>query len=314
MSIYLGTVKMSGSAGIAGGDASVIASNITLSTTAQPYITINNSSKTIALPATDPYTSARTPASHTHGQLTNAGAITSTAVALASGDSLVFVDSSDSSKVKKSSITFGTSTTTFLRNDGQWATPSGGGGGGSTVTLPSGYSASTGITLNSSSLTTIATIDGTELKLKAPAGGGDSIEFYFDDELDNLTMDSSGRLLIDLTAIRGQRSFTSVRIDDSMYNYIGGNPIAVTIEPEQGYYYHEHYVLIKNITSNHVEVNMSAFYIRMNNTNYSPTAVSVDSNLDVAGRDVPPGCSGLYSLVSNGTDIVVSFAGLFVNQ
>lgn len=130
MSIYLGTVKMSGSAGIAGGDASVIASNITLSTTAQPYITINNSSKTIALPATDPYTSARTPASHAHGQLTNAGAITSTAVALASGDSLVFVDSSDSSKIKKTSITFdGSTTTKYLSQAGTWVSvPTGGGG------------------------------------------------------------------------------------------------------------------------------------------------------------------------------------------
>lgn len=121
MSIYLGTVKMSGSAGIAGGDASVIASDIILSTTAKPYITINNSSKSIALPETDPYNTARTPTSHTHGQITNDGKITSTSVSLASGDSLVFIDSSDSSKIKKTSITFdGSTTTKYLSQAGTW--------------------------------------------------------------------------------------------------------------------------------------------------------------------------------------------------
>ena len=50
--------------------------------------------------------------SHTHGNITNAGAITATGVALANGDSLVFVDSSDSSKIKKTSITFDGSTAT----------------------------------------------------------------------------------------------------------------------------------------------------------------------------------------------------------
>lgn len=121
MSIYLGTVKMSGSAGIAGGDASVIASDIVLSTTAQPYIRVNNSSKNISLPETDPYDTARTPTSHTHGQITNDGKITSTSVSLASGDSLVFVDYSDSSKIKKTSITFdGSTTTKYLSQAGTW--------------------------------------------------------------------------------------------------------------------------------------------------------------------------------------------------
>lgn len=67
--------------------------------------------------------------SHDHGSITNAGAITSDTAA-ASGDKLVIADSSDSSKLKRSGIAFGSSTSTFLRNDGTWATPSGGGGGG----------------------------------------------------------------------------------------------------------------------------------------------------------------------------------------
>lgn len=65
-----------------------------------------------------------TPSSHTHGNITNAGDITTTAT-IASGDRLVINDES-ASKINNSSITFGTSTTTFLRNDGTWATPAGG--------------------------------------------------------------------------------------------------------------------------------------------------------------------------------------------
>lgn len=44
---------------------------------------------------------ARTPTSHTHGQVTNDGKITSSAVTVASGDNIVITDASDSSKLKK---------------------------------------------------------------------------------------------------------------------------------------------------------------------------------------------------------------------
>jgi hypothetical protein len=61
--------------------------------------------------------------SHSHGNITNGGAITATGVALASGDSLVFVDSSDSSKIQKTSITFdGATATKALTQKGTWET------------------------------------------------------------------------------------------------------------------------------------------------------------------------------------------------
>lgn len=44
---------------------------------------------------------ARTPTSHTHGQVTDDGKITSTAVTVASADNIVITDASDSNKVKK---------------------------------------------------------------------------------------------------------------------------------------------------------------------------------------------------------------------
>ena len=56
---------------------------------------------------------------HAHGSITNAGAITSN-TAIASSDRLVFVDNSDSNKIKRSSITFGSSTSQYLANNGTW--------------------------------------------------------------------------------------------------------------------------------------------------------------------------------------------------
>lgn len=53
---------------------------------------------------------------HAHGSITNSGAV-STTVTIANGDRILITDSSDSSKVK-GGIAFGTSTTSFLANDG----------------------------------------------------------------------------------------------------------------------------------------------------------------------------------------------------
>ena len=63
--------------------------------------------------------------SHSHGNVLNGGTITSTAVTMGNGDSLLFSDSSNSGKIEKSSITIGTGTTKYLRQDGTWGTPAG---------------------------------------------------------------------------------------------------------------------------------------------------------------------------------------------
>ena len=60
---------------------------------------------------------------HTHGSITNAGAIADNTI-IANGDNLVITDNSDSNKIKRASITFGNSQSTYLRNDGKWGTPS----------------------------------------------------------------------------------------------------------------------------------------------------------------------------------------------
>lgn len=76
--------------------------------------------------------------SHSHGNILNGGTITSTAVAMGNGDSLLFSDSSNSGKIEKSSITIGTETTKYLRQDGTWGTPAG------TYSLPAASSTTRG--------------------------------------------------------------------------------------------------------------------------------------------------------------------------
>lgn len=84
-------------------------------------------------------TARGTISSHVHGSISNTGAITSDTT-VTSGDKLIIADDSDSSKLKRSNIALGTSTATFLRNDGTWATPPGGSGGSEMVVLSYGTS------------------------------------------------------------------------------------------------------------------------------------------------------------------------------
>lgn len=104
----------------------ITGSNITLSTTAQTFLTVGSTAYTIKMPSSDPWAANYASSSHNHGNITNGGDITSN-VAIASGDRLVINDES-ASKLANSTITFGNSTTTFLANNGTWQTPQGGGG------------------------------------------------------------------------------------------------------------------------------------------------------------------------------------------
>jgi len=87
--------------------------------------------------------------SHTHGNISSTGTISSTAD-IASGDRLLF---SDAGTIRASDITFGTSATTFLANNGNWETPSGGGGGGATRYALSSTVSTTSTTFSSTGLT-----------------------------------------------------------------------------------------------------------------------------------------------------------------
>lgn len=61
--------------------------------------------------------------SHAHGNITSGGDITAAAPTVASGDKLIINDESASKVTNGPS--FGTSTSTYLRNDGTWGTPTG---------------------------------------------------------------------------------------------------------------------------------------------------------------------------------------------
>lgn len=61
-------------------------------------------------------------APHSHGNISSGGTISSTVVAPANTDYILLSDTSNSGKIERS-ITIGTSTTTYLRNDGTWGTP-----------------------------------------------------------------------------------------------------------------------------------------------------------------------------------------------
>lgn len=94
---------------------------------------------------------------HSHGNLTTDGKIT-TAADIASGDKLVIIDSDSTAdnKITGSSITFGTSETTFLTNKGTWKAPT-----GTTYTFDGTYDASTNKAATVSTVTNaINALDG----------------------------------------------------------------------------------------------------------------------------------------------------------
>ena len=68
-----------------------------------------------------PTDTSRAASTHAHGNITSGGDITATAPTIASGDCLVIND--DSASKVTNGPAFGSSTTTFLRNDGTWAAP-----------------------------------------------------------------------------------------------------------------------------------------------------------------------------------------------
>lgn len=67
--------------------------------------------------------SGKAASSHSHGNITNAGALQSSDITIASGDKIVVTDSSNSSKVARTSVSFDASTTTkALTPKGTWET------------------------------------------------------------------------------------------------------------------------------------------------------------------------------------------------
>lgn len=83
------------------------------------YVPTGNTASSVCVGNDSRLSDARTPTSHTHGNITNAGNITTSAT-IASGDALIIQDSS-ASKLVKSTITFdGSTETSYLSKKGTW--------------------------------------------------------------------------------------------------------------------------------------------------------------------------------------------------
>jgi hypothetical protein len=124
---------------------------------------------------------------HSHGNITDTGTITAD-TAIASGQKFALVNGSN--LVVRSALAFGSSTTTFLRNDGQWVTPAGGGTvtGTGTANLLTYWTGTSSIgslaTTTYPSLTELAYVKGvtsaiqTQLNGKAPTSHATSATTY----------------------------------------------------------------------------------------------------------------------------------------
>lgn len=113
---------------------------------------------------------------HVHGNITNDGKITATGVALENGDAIVIVDSNDSSKIKKTSITFdGSTTTKYLSQKGTWVDAD---------FIPTNVVSNVGdmITVGTSGITKIAApssiVEGTTPVLSCVSLNGNKIEAW----------------------------------------------------------------------------------------------------------------------------------------
>jgi hypothetical protein len=125
---------------------------------------------------------------HTHGNISNTGTITSTTVTPADQDRILIADNSASGSIERG-IIIGTATTTFLRNDGTWATPAGSGVSGSGIANEITYWTATSTlgslaTATYPSLTELARVKGltsavqTQLDGKAPTSHATSATTY----------------------------------------------------------------------------------------------------------------------------------------
>lgn len=97
-----------------GGSVDPYTSNPEMDGTASP----GSSSKYARGDHVHPADTGRAAAAHSHGDITSGGDITATTT-IASGDRIVINDES-AGKITNSGITFGTSTTQYLANDGSW--------------------------------------------------------------------------------------------------------------------------------------------------------------------------------------------------
>lgn len=148
-------------------------------------LTAGGTSYIFTMPSLGTNSSTAAAGNHTHGSITNAGAITSN-TAIATSDRIVFSDNSDSSKLKRSTITFDTAVTNkYLSQAGTWADSL------STTTLTatgaiSGASVSATGEISCSSLTASTIARGKYVDVSNTTTNGSQVRFRFSNEDDNI--------------------------------------------------------------------------------------------------------------------------------
>ena len=175
-------------------------------------VTYGNSANTACQGNDSRLSNARTPTSHTHGNIQNGGTLQTTDITIADGDKLVVTDSSDSSKIARTSIAFdGSTTTKALTQKGTFES------------LPSSASsATTGISISDHSTTSITGVQsstttaskvtlGTAISVPNVTSAGSASNWVFED----ITVPkaaSTATSIPNVTAV-GSGSFTSGAFD-----------------------------------------------------------------------------------------------------
>lgn len=163
------------------------------------------------------------------------GASSRSAVAIANNDALLIADANQSNRITPSTTKFGTSTTTFLRNDGQWGTPTGSG--------DTGYASST-LSDNTSTITFGST---KEYQVVAVTGSTQTFNVAVDNRCTNYLLVTNGGSSDCAVAIGVQSGtlFTSVvkpsagitvgvgkAVELSFISISGGTILVVTVSAE----------------------------------------------------------------------------------
>lgn len=130
-------VTVDGTSVVSGGVAAITMPSVPSASSTSPKMdgtaTVGSETKWAKGDHIHPTDTSRAASSHTHGNITNDGALQTTDVTIASGDKLIVTDASNSNKIARASLSFdGTTTDKFLSKKGTWE--SAGGGGGSSIT------------------------------------------------------------------------------------------------------------------------------------------------------------------------------------
>ena len=165
---------------------------------------------------------------HTHGNIQKDGTITNDTT-VGSGDKLVIIDSSDNNKIARSSIVFGNSTTTYLRNDGSWGTPptSAGDDGLSTYVSSSASTTSSTTSITKSTITIpsgrnlqvgdlILTTNGNIFRVTNLNGSGSSCSVVYETNIKGTSgSDGTSSVWFEGTAVTGTGTGISATVSGS---------------------------------------------------------------------------------------------------